>query len=104
MALHSSTLKRLSEEAARNPKKEHIHVIYLVSFVFIFITAFDRLNKSACFPFVLKVQIKKLKDEIKRKNEQITLLEKHIADSIISSHDRIDNVEASQVSFRLLAS
>ncbi|GFY99842.1 P-loop containing nucleoside triphosphate hydrolases superfamily protein [Actinidia rufa] len=67
VALHSSTLKRLSEEAARNPKKEHIHV-----------------------------QIKKLKDDIKRKNEQIALLEKHIADSIISSHDRIDNVEASQ--------
>ncbi|XP_057488958.1 kinesin-like protein KIN-7K, chloroplastic [Actinidia eriantha] len=66
VALHSSTLKRLSEEAARNPKKEHIHV-----------------------------QIKRLKDEIKRKNEQIALLEKHIADSILSSHDRIDNVEAS---------
>lgn len=104
MALHSSTLKRLSEEATRNPKKEHIHVIYFVSFVFIFITAFDSLQKSACVPFVFKVQIKRLKDEIKRKNEQIALLEKHIADSILSSHDRIDNVEASLVSFSLLVS
>lgn len=28
LALHSSALKRLSEEAARNPQKEQIHVIF----------------------------------------------------------------------------
>ena len=27
VALHSSALKRLSEEAAKNPRKEQIHVI-----------------------------------------------------------------------------
>ena len=27
VALHSSALKRLSEEAAKNPRKEHIHVM-----------------------------------------------------------------------------
>lgn len=66
VALHSSALKRLSEEAARNPKKEHIHA-----------------------------EIRKLNDEIRRKNEQIALLEKQIDDSIISSNDKMDNGEAS---------
>ncbi|KAL6986966.1 Kinesin-like protein KIN-7D, chloroplastic [Sarracenia purpurea var. burkii] len=67
VALHSSALKRLSEEAARNPKKEHIHV-----------------------------EMRKLNDEIRSKTEQIALLEKQISDSILSSHDKADNVEASQ--------
>ncbi|XP_058204815.1 kinesin-like protein KIN-7K, chloroplastic [Rhododendron vialii] len=66
VALHSSALKRLSEEAARNPKKEHI-----------------------------LAEIRKLNDEIRRKNEQIALLEKQIDDSIISSNDKMDNGEAS---------
>ncbi|KAI8562040.1 hypothetical protein RHMOL_Rhmol03G0004100 [Rhododendron molle] len=66
VALHSSALKRLSEDAARNPKKEHIHG-----------------------------EIRKLNDEIRRKNEQIALLEKQIDDSIISSNDKMDNGEAS---------
>ncbi|XP_059668535.1 kinesin-like protein KIN-7K, chloroplastic isoform X1 [Cornus florida] len=67
VALHSSALKRLSEEAVRNPKKEHIHV-----------------------------EIRKLNDEIRKKNEQIAFLEKQIADSIVSSHDRMDKLETSQ--------
>ncbi|KAF7147212.1 hypothetical protein RHSIM_Rhsim03G0003500 [Rhododendron simsii] len=66
VALHSSALKRLSEEAARNPKKEYIHA-----------------------------EIRKLNDEIRRKNGQIALLEKQIDDSIISSNDKMDNGEAS---------
>lgn len=67
VALHSSALKRLSEEAARDPKKDQIHV-----------------------------EIKKLKDEIKEKNEQIALLEKQIADSINASHNQMDKLELSQ--------
>lgn len=67
VALHSSALKRLSEEVARNPRKQHIHV-----------------------------EIRKLNDEIRTKNEQIALLEKQIADSINDSHSKMDNVEASQ--------
>ncbi|TKY53239.1 Kinesin-related protein 11 [Spatholobus suberectus] len=60
MALHSSALKRLSQEAARNPQKDQIHV-----------------------------EMERLKDEIKAKKEQIDLLEKQIADSFIAS-DKLD--------------
>ncbi|KAM5559091.1 kinesin-like protein KIN-7K, chloroplastic [Rosa sericea] len=67
VALHSSALKRLSEEAARNPQK-------------------DGLN----------MEMRKLKDEIKTKNEQIALLEKKIADSLIVSPTKMDQIEISQ--------
>lgn len=67
LALHSSALKRLSEEAARNPQKEQIHV-----------------------------EMKKLNDEINVKNEQIALLEKQIADSIVAPHDKMGKHEVSQ--------
>ncbi|KAA8518315.1 hypothetical protein F0562_015802 [Nyssa sinensis] len=74
VALHSSALKRLSEEAARNPKKENIHV-----------------------------EIRKLNEEIRLKNEQIAFLEKQIADSIFCSQDQTDKLEASQSVAELLA-
>ncbi|KAJ0027226.1 hypothetical protein Pint_36377 [Pistacia integerrima] len=74
VALHSSALKRLSEEAAKNPQKEQ-----------------------------LQVEIKKLKDEIKGKNKQISLLEKQIADSIMASHNTMDNAEVSQSIAELVA-
>ncbi|XP_044500590.1 kinesin-like protein KIN-7K, chloroplastic isoform X2 [Mangifera indica] len=74
VALHSSALKRLSEEAAKNPQKEQ-----------------------------LQVEIKKLRDEIICKNKQISLLEKQIANSIITSHDTMDNSEVSQSIAELVA-
>uniref|UniRef100_A0A7N2M358 Uncharacterized protein n=2 Tax=Quercus lobata TaxID=97700 RepID=A0A7N2M358_QUELO len=67
VALHSSALKRLSEEAARNPQKDQIYL-----------------------------EMRKLKDEINAKNEQLTLLEKQIADSINVVHNTMDNLELSQ--------
>lgn len=67
VALHSSALKRLSEEAARNPQKDQIYP-----------------------------EMRKLKDEINAKNEQLTLLEKQIADSINVVHNTMDNLELSQ--------
>ncbi|KAK3227166.1 hypothetical protein Dsin_007028 [Dipteronia sinensis] len=67
VAFHSSALKRLSEEAARNPQKEQ-----------------------------LQVEIRMLRDEIKGKNDQIALLEKQIADSIVASQNKMDNSEVSQ--------
>ncbi|XP_062002662.1 kinesin-like protein KIN-7K, chloroplastic isoform X1 [Rosa rugosa] len=67
VALHSSALKRLSEEVAKNPQK-------------------DGLN----------MEMRKLKDEIKAKNEQIALLEKKIADSLIVSPTKMDQIEISQ--------
>ncbi|XP_061955537.1 kinesin-like protein KIN-7K, chloroplastic [Populus nigra] len=74
VALHSSALKRLSEEASRNPQKEQI-----------------------------QLEMKKLSDEIKVKNAQIALLEKQIADSIMASHNNMDNLEASQTIAELTA-
>lgn len=67
VALHSSALKRLSEEAARNPGREQIHE-----------------------------EIRKLNEEVKVKNEQIAFLEKQIADSILTSDKQLDNLEISQ--------
>lgn len=67
VALHSSALKRLSDEAARNPQKDHIND-----------------------------EIRKLKDDIKAKNEQIALLGKQIEDSIIPSPTKMDSLEISQ--------
>ncbi|XP_021619419.1 kinesin-like protein KIN-7K, chloroplastic isoform X2 [Manihot esculenta] len=73
VALHSSALKRLSEEASRNPQKEHIHV-----------------------------EMKRLNDEIKVKTEQIALLEKQITDSIVVSHNKMDKLEVSQTVAELM--
>ncbi|KAL6273178.1 hypothetical protein ACE6H2_023870 [Prunus campanulata] len=67
VALHSSALKRLSEEAAKNPHKDGINM-----------------------------EMRKLKDEIKAKNEQIALLEKKIAESFIVSPNKLDQLEISQ--------
>ncbi|XP_022747158.1 kinesin-like protein KIN-7K, chloroplastic isoform X1 [Durio zibethinus] len=74
VALHSSAFKRLSEEAARNPQNKQI-----------------------------QVETKKLSDEIRGKNEQIALLEKQIADSIMVSHNKMDKSEISQSIAELVA-
>lgn len=42
--------------------------------------------------------MRKLKEEIKAKNEQIDLLEKQIADYIIASQNKMDSLEISHVS------
>ncbi|KAJ7975976.1 Kinesin-like protein [Quillaja saponaria] len=72
VALHSSALKRLSEEVVKNPHKDQIHV-----------------------------EIKKLKDDIKAKNQQIDLLETKIA-SILASHNETDKSEVSQTITELM--
>ncbi|CAI0406570.1 unnamed protein product [Linum tenue] len=68
VALHSSALKRLSEEASQNPEKEHI-----------------------------QLEIKKLSDDIKMKNEHISLLEKQISESLICSPNRMDELDVTQL-------
>ncbi|XLS61094.1 hypothetical protein HN51_015322 [Arachis hypogaea] len=73
VALHSSALKRLSEETARNPQDGQIHV-----------------------------EMKKLKDEIKAKSEQIDLLEKQISNSVVVS-DKMDQSGISQTVSELMA-
>ncbi|XP_047333647.1 kinesin-like protein KIN-7K, chloroplastic [Impatiens glandulifera] len=74
VALHSSALKRLSEDASRNREKEFIHE-----------------------------EVRELNNKIKRKNGQIALLEKQIADSIIMCHDKVENVEGSLTVAELMA-
>lgn len=60
--------------------------IELPSFLFFFL-----------FLWTFKVEMRKLNDEIKVKNEQISLLEKQIADSIVASHNKMNKMELSQV-------
>ncbi|CAI9761129.1 unnamed protein product [Fraxinus pennsylvanica] len=67
VALHTSALKRLSEESAQNLRKEH-----------------------------LQTEMSKLNEEIRRKNEQIASLGKQIADCIVPSHDKKENFQGSQ--------
>ncbi|WOH07212.1 hypothetical protein DCAR_0626641 [Daucus carota subsp. sativus] len=67
VAFHSSVLKRLSDEALRYPKKEYI-----------------------------QEEMAKLQGEIRKKNEQIALLEQQIAGSVISSMDNLDQLELSE--------
>lgn len=45
--------------------------------------------------------MRKLKDEMKAKNDQIALLEKQIEDSIFSAQHKMDTFDVSQVSFAL---
>ncbi|XP_061346425.1 kinesin-like protein KIN-7K, chloroplastic isoform X2 [Gastrolobium bilobum] len=66
VALHSSALKRLSEEITKNPQNGQIHV-----------------------------EMERLKDEIKAKSEQIDLLEKQISNYFITS-DKMDQSGGSQ--------
>lgn len=65
VALHLSALKRLSEEASRHSEKDEI-----------------------------RMEMRKLKDEIKAKKEQIALVEKKIGESF--SHNKMGQLEASQ--------
>ncbi|KAK1367241.1 putative kinesin-related protein 4 [Heracleum sosnowskyi] len=67
VAFHSSLLKRLSDEAIRYPKKEYI-----------------------------QDEMAKLNGEIRRKNEQIALLEKTNCLFCFSSHDNPDKLELSE--------
>ncbi|KAL9237783.1 hypothetical protein vseg_012290 [Gypsophila vaccaria] len=74
VALHSSALKRLSEEASHSPNKQQIH---------------DELRK--------------LKEEIKDKNEQIASIEKQIAETMVANYDKIDKAEMSQTISELVS-
>ncbi|KAL2225850.1 UNVERIFIED_CONTAM: Kinesin-like protein KIN-7D, chloroplastic [Sesamum indicum] len=73
VALHMSALKRLLEEAAQDPEKDHI-----------------------------QVEIRHLREEIQNKNNQIASLGKQIADSIIP-HGEKDKLEESQSVAELMA-
>lgn len=72
VALHSSSLKRLSEETRTNPQNSQIHV-----------------------------EMKRLKDEIKEKSEQIDLLEKQMSNYFIAS-EQTDQSGVSQAVAELM--
>ncbi|XP_072978173.1 kinesin-like protein KIN-7D, chloroplastic [Typha angustifolia] len=73
VALQTSILKRLTEEAANSPKKEQI-----------------------------QIDIKKVSDEIKAKKQQIASLERQMADSISVTQSKVDNLELSPSYAQLL--
>ncbi|KAK6941955.1 Kinesin motor domain [Dillenia turbinata] len=70
VALHSSALKRLSEAASKGPRKEQI-----------------------------LVEMRKLSDDIKLKNEQIASLEKQIVGYVSASQNKINSLGTSQPSY-----
>ncbi|WJX84102.1 Kinesin-like protein KIN-7K, chloroplastic [Trifolium repens] len=72
VALHSSALKRLSEETRKNPQNSQIHA-----------------------------EMKRLKDEIKEKSEQIDLLEKQMSNYFIAS-EQTDQSGVSQAVAELM--
>ncbi|CAN4096846.1 unnamed protein product [Withania somnifera] len=74
VALHTSVLKRLSEEATHSPQKEQV-----------------------------QMEIRTLKDEIRMKNVQIASLEKQIAESIVSPCEKMENQEETVSVAELLA-
>lgn len=74
VAFHSSGLKRLSEEAIKRPKDEKIHE-----------------------------EIRRLRDDISTKNEQIGSLEKQIAETAVANHDKMQKSEMSQTIAELVS-
>ncbi|XP_062221827.1 kinesin-like protein KIN-7D, chloroplastic isoform X2 [Phragmites australis] len=66
VALHTSVLKRLTDEAGRSPKSEKI-----------------------------QMEMKKISDEIKGKKQQIASLEREIAHTTLSSQGKADKLELS---------
>ena len=52
-----------------------------------------------CFLFEFQDEMRKLREEIRSKSEQIAFLEKQIADTATSNYDKMDKSELSQVSF-----
>ncbi|KAL6523184.1 hypothetical protein OROGR_016787 [Orobanche gracilis] len=104
VALHMSALKRLSEEAARNPTKEHIQVTFIVMYHYrpcCEVLLGDH-HQFTLFPTMLgSVEITKLKEEIRKKHNQISSLGKQIADS--SAHDEKDKLDEYHTVAELMA-
>lgn len=52
--------------------------------------------------FEFQIEIRKLREEIRAKNEQIASLEKQIADTVAANYDKMDDSEMSQVSAAIM--
>ncbi|KAK6945398.1 Kinesin motor domain [Dillenia turbinata] len=103
VALHSSALKRLSEEASRSPQKEQIRVLALstISGFFISFNLYVHHYWNLDLPLhtIFQVEMRKLSDDIKLKNEQIASLEKQIAGYVSASQNKMDKLVTSQPSY-----
>jgi len=96
VALQTSVLKRLTEEAGRSPQSENIQVLPCLMFV----VCFYNLSRTLAFYLlVLKMEMKKTSDEIKGKKRQIASLEREIAHATLGSKGKADKLELSPVMF-----
>ena len=96
VALQTSVLKRLTEEAGRSPQSENIQVLPCLMFV----VCFYNLSRTLAFYLlVLKMEMKKISDEIKGKKRQIESLEREIARATLGSQGKADKLELSPVMF-----
>ena len=94
LALQTSVLKRLTEEAGRSPQSENIQVLPCLMFV----VCFYNLSRTLAFYLlVLKMEMKKTSDEIKGKKRQIASLEREIAHATLGSKGKADKLELSPV-------
>jgi len=92
VALQTSVLKRLTEEAGRSPQSENIQVLPCLMFV----VCFYNLSRTLAFYLlVLKMEMKKTSDEIKGKKRQIASLEREIAHATLGSKGKADKLELS---------
>lgn len=95
VALHSSVLKRLSDEAVNSPDKEQIQVTCHLMNPLLLMCSVSIVSNSIFLN--LQLDIRKVKDEIKVKSQQIAYLEKQMADSISSCQNNMDKLDVSPV-------
>lgn len=96
VALHTSVLKRLTEEAGRSPNNEKIQVLYTLPDIQfrMLLKAFHLETLSSLH---MKMEMKKVNDEIKGKKHQIASLERQIPHSISNNQGMADKLELTPV-------
>lgn len=96
VALYMSALKRLSEEAAQNPKDEHLHVTFFKLYFSHSKFSLGIHPEVKLCTFSMQAEIINLKEDIHQKNNQIASLQKQIDESIMPPGEKV-NLEESQV-------
>lgn len=108
VALCISSLKRVSEQAAKNPEDLQLQVsalfqilifycIFALSFQFLF-NLYDMDSYDHC---LIKEHMQRLKDEIREKKQQINILEQRMIGSVEMTPKASNNIEMSQVLTRI---
>jgi centromeric protein E len=99
VALHKSVLKRLIEGAGRSTMNGHVEVIFLSAPFNMLLWYFLLLKTINCI--YLKIEMKKVSDEIKDKQQQIAHLERQIKGEL----DQLEHTPVyylQSISFQLL--